>query len=133
VLEESAGLAEAESGEVDVYVAVETNSEKCYFGITNDFGRRVLEHNPANGPGRFRMIERVKLSLTRNDARIVEQRLIQKYGGAISEEGSLANKINSVAKGSGLWQTSVAVNAALTDVFTVLDLLNSVYDLPCVP
>jgi RHS repeat-associated protein/uncharacterized repeat protein (TIGR01451 family) len=123
-------LGFAESGSVDVYVGVDVETygeERCYFGITSRFETRAGEHGT-----RMRLMKKVSLNLTRNDARLVEQTLIDGFEGP-GEAGMLANKINSVAEGSGLWQTSVNLNAVFLDIYAVLSAINEAENLPCIP
>lgn len=63
-----------------------------YVGITNDFARRAAEHL------RTRSIDIQPLmeGLTRDDARAVEQALIEIHGLG-KDGGTLINKINSIA------------------------------------
>lgn len=115
--------AEAEAllarGEADVTVYYARNAVgDCYFGITNNFARRALQHE-ASGKG-FVVIEDLELQLTRNEARVVEQQLITRGGGAISDGGTLINKINSIAQGGPLWNLVVNVAVSFVDVSAVL-------------
>ena len=70
-------------------------SGKCYFGITGrGLATRLAEHN-ANGKN-FVEIVKITETITRNEARVVEQHLITNGGKAIVDGGSLLNVINSV-------------------------------------
>ncbi|HEY4587620.1 MAG TPA: RHS repeat-associated core domain-containing protein, partial [Thermoanaerobaculia bacterium] len=124
--EDAALLARGEAN-VDVYYAVEETSGDCYFGITNNFGRRVAQHGE-----RFRVIENLNLQLTRNQARVVEQRLIEEGGGAISQGGTLANRINSIAEGGPFWGLVLQTTLSFVDISAVLDAVSAA-DLPCIP
>jgi RHS repeat-associated protein len=83
------------SGNVLVYRSVNMRTgEVQYVGITDSFARRAAEHLASKGIA----IQEVKNlgSLTRYDARAVEQALIQYYGLG-RNGGSLLNRINSIA------------------------------------
>jgi len=124
--QDAALLARGEAN-VDVYYAVEETSGDCYFGITNNFERRVAQHGD-----RFQVIEKLNLQLTRNEARVVEQKLIGEYGGAVSQGGTLANKINSIAEGGPLWGLVLQTTLSFVDISAVLGAVSAA-DLPCVP
>jgi RHS repeat-associated protein/uncharacterized repeat protein (TIGR01451 family) len=113
---ETAALAEAGDADVTVYYA--RNAEGCYFGITNDFERRAAQH-AASGKN-FEVIESLNLKLTRNQARVYEQRLINEGGGAVSSGGKLVNKINSIAEGGPLWNLALNATLSFLDVAAVL-------------
>ncbi|HEY4562190.1 MAG TPA: hypothetical protein VIJ36_04380, partial [Thermoanaerobaculia bacterium] len=81
---------------------------------------------------RFQVIEKLNLQLTRNEARVVEQRLIEEYGGAISQGGTLSNKINSIAEGGPLWGLVLQTTLSFVDISAVLGAVSAA-DLPCVP
>ena len=98
-----------------------------HFGITNNFERRVAQHGE-----RFQVIEKLNLQLTRNEARVVEQKLIEEYGGAVSQGGTLANKINSIAEGGPLWGVVLQTTLSFVDISAVLGAVSAA-DLPCVP
>lgn len=85
-----------EVGNVSVYRAFnEATGEVSYVGITNDVSRRQLEH--ARGKG-IDIYEIDKLTnLTRQDARAVEQTLIELHK-LEKDGGTLINKINSIAE-----------------------------------
>ena len=110
-----------EEGDADVTVYYARNAEGCYFGITNDFERRAGEH-AASGKN-FTIIEDLELTLHRNEARVVEQRLITEGGGAARSGGTLVNKINSIAKGSGLWELALNATISFLDVAAILSSL----------
>jgi RHS repeat-associated protein len=76
-----------------VYNSVDSSGKVVYVGITNDLARRGAEHAASKGI----QIEKVFSGLTREDARAVEQVLIElhKLG---KEGGTLLNKINSISK-----------------------------------
>lgn len=113
---ETAALVEAGDADVTVYYA--RNAEGCYFGITNDFERRAAQH-AASGKN-FEVIESLNLKLTRNEARVYEQRLINEGGGAVSSGGKLVNKINSIAEGGPLWNLALNATLSFLDVAAVL-------------
>ncbi|MDQ1720344.1 MAG: hypothetical protein QOI26_78, partial [Pseudonocardiales bacterium] len=107
-----------ETGDADVTVYYARNAEGCYFGITNDFERRALQHEAAGKD--FQVIESLELKLTRNEARVYEQRLINEGGGAVSSGGKLVNKINSIAEGGPLWNLALNATLSFLDVSAVL-------------
>jgi RHS repeat-associated protein len=115
--------AVAGSGETNtsVYVAIERTG-KYYFGITKDFAARMAQHG-----ARFLQKVEVTVNLTREQARIVETRLIMRMGDAkrwadaAGTTTQLTNIIRSVGQGSELFQFANAENALLTDEAAVLD------------
>jgi RHS repeat-associated protein/uncharacterized repeat protein (TIGR01451 family) len=112
-----------EEGEADVTVYYTRNTTGCYFGITNDLERRELQHEAANrGFGELIEVQE-NLQLTRNEARVVEQRLINEGGKALSDGGKLVNKINSIAKGSPLWDVALNATISFLDVAAILSSL----------
>lgn len=85
-----------EVGNVSVYRAFNpATNEVSYVGITNDLARRQLEH----ARERDINIEPIDnlTNLTRNDARCVEQTLIEHHE-LEKNGGTLINKINSIAE-----------------------------------
>ena len=76
-----------------VYRALGNAKKVIYVGITNDIARREAEHLAQQG---FRIKPLLK-RLSRSDARAVEQVLIEIHGLG-KNEGTLLNKINSIAK-----------------------------------
>ena len=129
---QDAALLEAGEANVDVYYAVEVDEaglEQCYFGITKNFTRRQAQHGE-----RFTMIKNLNLQLTRNQARVVEQTLIEEYGGAqstVGNVGQLTNKINSIAQGSSLWNVGLNTAVTFVDIAAILGTVNAA--LPCEP
>jgi len=103
VIEEAGGEAATdattqEAGKYFVYEAVdpETNTVK-YVGITSrNVAIRETEHKAAKTAFQELTFERVAKGLTKTDARIIEQKLINQYGME-SNGGTLLNKINSIA------------------------------------
>jgi filamentous hemagglutinin len=88
-LTDSAGVIN--TGSNVVYRSVSAAGDTQYVGITNDLARRAAEHS-----GRFEVEAIPGLSnLSREDARAVEQVLIESHGLA-SNGGTLLNKINSI-------------------------------------
>ncbi|BAV50750.1 Uncharacterized protein MLTONO_5848 [Mesorhizobium loti] len=82
-------------GSTSVYQAVDASGVTKYVGITNDLVRRAAEHLRGKG---ISISEIPGLSnLTRMDARLAEQALIDHHGLPTSG-GSLMNEINSIAK-----------------------------------
>jgi hypothetical protein len=76
-----------------VYVSVNSEGKVQYVGITNDVARRAAEHLRQNG---FQ-IEELLGSLSREEARAVEQVLIEIHGLG-KTGGTLTNRINSIAQ-----------------------------------
>lgn len=75
-----------------VYISLGDTGHVQYVGITNDLARRSAEHLRQNG---FRIRELLE-DLSREDARAVEQALIEIHGLA-KNGGTLLNRINSIA------------------------------------
>ncbi len=86
-------MASQNSGRTDhsVYISLDSSGKVQYAGITNDVARRAVEHLRQKG---FRIRELLD-SLSREDARAVEQALIEIHGLA-RNGGSLLNRINSI-------------------------------------
>jgi uncharacterized protein RhaS with RHS repeats len=83
-------------GNVSVYQSVNrATGEVDYVGITNDFERRAAEQFASKGI-RIDPIRGLD-GLTREEARGVEQSLIERYGLG-KNGGTLLNKINSIAQ-----------------------------------
>jgi hypothetical protein len=76
-----------------VYVSFGPAQQMQYAGITNDVARRTAEHLRQNG---FRIRELLG-NLHRDDARAVEQALIEIHG-LTKNGGTLLNRINSIAR-----------------------------------
>jgi len=72
--------------DVSVYKGFDSTGKEVYTGITNDISRRQSQHGD-----RFNKLNPVTDSLTRNQARSVEQNLIEKGT-------NYQNKINSMSK-----------------------------------
>jgi RHS repeat-associated protein len=89
-------------GDVSVYKSVGKAGETIYVGITNNISRRSAEHLSTKGIE----IEEILSGLTREDARGVEQVLIEK-AGLKKNGGPLINKINSIAKDNAKYDESV--------------------------
>ena len=79
---------------VTVYRSLNEAKKVHYVGITNDVARRQAEHLTSKGI----IIEPLLENLSRQDAKAVEQALIQIHGLGKSPGGTLLNKINSIAK-----------------------------------
>ena len=80
---------------MSLYQSVNSSTgDVIYVGITNGFERRAAEHLSSKGI----QIEKVRglQSLSREDARAVEQTLIEFYG-LNKNGGTLLNKINSIS------------------------------------
>ncbi len=92
-----------------VYQAVVANVPR-YYGITNDFARRVGEHLSQKGI----TIEAIPglNNLTKIDARGVEQVLIES-AGLQSQGGTLINKINSISTNNPIYEEAVKVGSQL--------------------
>jgi hypothetical protein len=84
----------ANSSTTTVYRSVNPATKQVqYVGISDQLARRRLEHMRERGFD----VERVVGSLSRSDARAVEQALIELHGLG-KNGGTLLNKINSIAK-----------------------------------
>jgi hypothetical protein len=75
-----------------------------YAGITNNLARRALEHGE--------QLTEIATGLTRQQARAVEQALIEQYGLA-KGGGALLNKINSIAQSNPIYQEAVQYGRTL--------------------
>lgn len=80
-------------GDTTVYLSRDAQGQVQYVGITNAFARRMAEHLRQSG---FRIVQLMK-GLSREDARAVEQVLIELYG-LQKNSGTLLNRINSIAR-----------------------------------
>jgi RHS repeat-associated protein len=108
------------TGDVTVYIGRGAKTGKCYFGITNNIERRVAQHGK-----RFKEVIDLELKLGRQDARVIEQRLITEYGPATkSGLGPIENKINSIVAGGAFFNTVTQVAANLLDVAALLEFAN---------
>lgn len=87
---------EAGKGATSVY----TIGKDAYVGITNNLERRAGEHG-------VEALTKVAGGLTRDGARGVEQALIEHHGLG-KNGGTLANKINSIAKTNPIYEKAVA-------------------------
>ena len=91
------------TGNVSVYTSTNLAGDVDYVGITNNVARRGAEHLAEKGitineiPG--------LTSLSRADARAVEQVLIESNGGP--RGGQLLNKINSIAESNPAYGQSI--------------------------
>jgi predicted GIY-YIG superfamily endonuclease len=87
-----------------VYQAVDEEGRVIYIGITNNLPRRAVEQLKAKG---IEINEIDGLSdLSREDARAVEQVLIEAHG-LVKEGGTLTNKINSIARSNPSYAQSL--------------------------
>ena len=120
--------AEGEAN-VDVYFGVEREGG-CYFGITSNFAARQAAHGD-----RFVVMEQVEVQLTRRQARVVETRLIQEFGGAThwNPATQLTNVINSVAEGGPLWSLVTQEVTSFADIGAILGSLAENPAFPCEP
>jgi hypothetical protein len=82
---------------VSVY-KIAKEGETTYVGITNNIARRSAEHGAD--------LKEVAGGLTRNQARGVEQALIEHHGLA-SNGGTLTNKINSISRANTIYHEAV--------------------------
>ncbi|MFL6162034.1 MAG: RHS repeat-associated core domain-containing protein [Jatrophihabitantaceae bacterium] len=114
---ETAALLEQGDADVTVYYAKNVEGN-CYFGITKDFETRMAQHEAAGK--NFVETVNLELKLTRNQARVVEQRLINEGGGAVSSGGKLVNKINSIAQGGPLWNIVLNTSISFLDITATL-------------
>jgi hypothetical protein len=99
----------AAGGGVAVYTSADAAGNVNYVGITNDIARRASEQLASKGIS-IRAIAGLE-DLTREDARAVEQVLIEEYGGPSG--GQLLNKINSISKTNPIYQQSVQRGCAI--------------------
>jgi S1-C subfamily serine protease len=95
VLPGAGGIFGAARGSTTVYRSLNAAGEVRYVGITNNLARRAAEHLRSSGI----QIEKLMGGLSRNDARALEQALIQIHGLGRTG-GTLLNRINSVAPSS---------------------------------
>lgn len=91
----SEAVEDTATGEIAVYQSVNADGEVQYVGVTNNLERRAAEHMADKGI-QIQEIRGLK-NLSREDARAVEQVLIEKHGLA-KNGGTLLNKINSMSK-----------------------------------
>ncbi len=82
-----------DTGDTTVYISQGSSGQVQYVGITNDLARRTAEHLRQKGI----LIERLMKGLSREDARAVEQALIEIHG-LQKNGGTLLNRINSIAR-----------------------------------
>lgn len=92
---------DAGKGTYSVYQGFDSANKLKYVGITSrDAAIRFGEHYQAIGTGKelldYRVIKGAE-NLTKSQARIWEQNIINQYGLAGQEGGKLLNKINSIA------------------------------------
>ncbi|NER16780.1 DUF6443 domain-containing protein [Spongiivirga citrea] len=91
--------AKASTKQTMVYLA-KRGGKVIYVGITNNFARRAVQH--LKGPHKLKInqIDDALESLSRNDARAVEQVLIEYFGlgGKRGQTGQLLNRINSISE-----------------------------------
>ncbi len=85
---------EGEVKAVSVYQKVET----AYVGITKNLAQRELQHGE--------QLEKIVGGLTRNQARGVEQAIIEQKGLA-KNGGALTNKINSISRANPMYKAAV--------------------------
>jgi hypothetical protein len=81
------------TGDTTVYISQGASGHVQYVGITNDMARRTAEQLRQKGI----LIEQFMKHLSREDARAVEQALIEIHG-LQKNGGSLLNRINSIAR-----------------------------------
>jgi hypothetical protein len=97
--EAAAGEAGAKVERVFVYEIME-KGKAVYIGITNDLGRRGFEHGTKLVP--------VLLARTRQEARAVEQVLIERYGLR-----NLRNQINSISTKNPIYKEAIEIGKRL--------------------
>lgn len=89
------------SGQTTVYISRDpVTNDVQYAGITNELARRAAEHLRLNGI----RINKLMGHLSREDARAVEQALIEIHGLA-KNGGTLMNRINSIARSNPSYAT----------------------------
>ncbi len=104
------GEAATRTGENLVYRSLNAAGDVNYVGITADIERRAAEQLAEKG---IRIAEIPGLeSLSRADARAVEQVLIEFYG-LEKNGGTLVNKINSIAQNNEIYAKSLRRGAVL--------------------
>jgi hypothetical protein len=81
------------TGDTTVYISQGASGHVQYVGITNDMARRTAEQLRQKGI----LIEQFMKHLSREDARAVEQALIEIHG-LQKNGGTLLNRINSIAR-----------------------------------
>ncbi len=94
---------DSDGGDHSVYRSLNSRKQVQYVGITNEVARRYAEHLRQNG---FR-IQKLLGNLSREDARAVEQALIEMHGLA-KNGGSLVNRINSIARSNPRYAAMVS-------------------------
>ena len=97
------------TGNVSVYTSTNGAGDVDYVGITNNIERRAGEHLAEKGID-INPIDGLE-SLSRADARSVEQVLIQEHGGPGG--GQLLNKINSISTQNPIYSQSIQRGCAL--------------------
>jgi hypothetical protein len=91
---QGSGGGDASSGKTSVYISEDKAAEQVqYVGITDHFARRAAFHLRTNGIN----VEKLVGNLSREDARAVEQALIEIHGLS-KHGGTLMNRINSIAR-----------------------------------
>ena len=89
-----------------VYQAVDAAGNVIYVGITKNFAVRKSQH-----ASRINITPIIQ-SITRSDARAIEQRLIETIGLS-KNGGTLLNKINSIAQGNPIYAAAIQKAKAL--------------------
>ena len=88
------GGGDSSSEKTSVYISENKATEQVqYVGITDHFARRAAFHLRSNGIN----VEKLMTNLSREDARAVEQALIEIHGLS-KNGGTLMNRINSIAR-----------------------------------
>lgn len=90
----------AETG-VHVYAGVSAG-KSVYAGITNNIGRRQLQHGT-----RFLVQQMTRSGVTRGEARAIEEALIARAGGTVREGGTYQNINHSISPNQSYYQQAV--------------------------
>ncbi len=107
------GAGDASSGKTAVYISRDrTTKQVDYVGITDHIARRFLEQLRQKGIH----IEPLVARLSREDARAVEQALIEIHGLS-KNGGTLLNRINSIARSNPKYAAALRRGLELLESF----------------